>query len=85
MLHHDPIEEQMILDEEFTTCDIHGTLYEIFTDCPGCIQEENDQDMALMYLYLEQDSISGHHPDCQCARCIYGDSEYIRNFHPSEY
>ena len=48
-----PIEEQLILDEEFTQCPIHGTTIEYFTDCPDCIQEENDRDMALMYLEME--------------------------------
>lgn len=26
-----------------------------------------------------------HNPDCQCAVCVYGQDEWIRNFHASEY
>lgn len=34
---------------------------------------------------MEQDPISSHHPDCQCARCYYGDDAYLAHFHGSEY
>ena len=34
---------------------------------------------------LARDPISGHHPDCTCYRCIYGDDAYIFAFHPGEY
>ncbi|MHC4413614.1 MAG: hypothetical protein ACYSW6_11720 [Planctomycetota bacterium] len=49
-LHSNPEEEVLILEEEFTNCEIHGTLIEYFTDCPDCIQEENDRDNYFMSL-----------------------------------
>ena len=35
--------------------------------------------------YIDLDPISGHHPDCQCDRCYYGDDAYLARFHPGEY
>ena len=34
------LEEQLVLQEEFTNCEIHGTLIEYFTDCPDCMDAE---------------------------------------------
>ena len=47
-------EEELAREEEWTNCPVHGTLHEYFTDCPDCIQEENDRD--YYYMYLEEDA-----------------------------
>ena len=57
-IHND--EEVLVMQEEFTTCDIHGTTIEYFTDCPNCIQEENDFDAYSYYRYLELKEGEGH-------------------------
>jgi hypothetical protein len=39
-IHSDPEEELLVLQEEFTNCPKHGTLIELFTDCPDCLEDE---------------------------------------------
>jgi hypothetical protein len=79
--------------EDFVSkCSIHGTPLRSGEDCPTCMDEESIKSNILDGEYeqnirehMENNPVSEHHPDCQCARCVYGDEAYLAHFHGSEY
>lgn len=47
--------------------------------------DEQPENLGLSLLHLEGDPITGHHPDCQCFRCFYGDDKFVWLFSPGEF